>query len=227
MLTIIIPTLNSAKLLNPTLTALVPGIVNGLVGQLVVSDGGSTDRTLTIAGKAGANILSGTPSRGTQLAAGGREATGDWLLFLHADTALEAGWEQEVRGFIEDSAGNESTAASFRFQLNDKAIAARWLERIVAARCRMFGLPYGDQGLLISREFYNSIGGFHEIPLMEDVDLVRRIGRDNLHFFQHAAITDARRYKRGGYLARIARNTACLTMWFAGVKPERIAGFYK
>jgi rSAM/selenodomain-associated transferase 2 len=229
MLTIIIPTLNSGAQLESVLTALVPGVLAGLVRQLVIADGGSSDTTLAIADGAGADLVSEVKSRGAQLAAGARVAKGDWLLFLHADTVLEPGWEEEVRRFVD---GDNSTisgqrAAAFRFRLNDHSITARWLERVVALRCRWFALPYGDQGLLISRDFYASLGGFSEIPLMEDVDMVRRIGAKRLHMFHHSALTDAERYKSEGYFTRMARNATCLTMWFAGVKPERIVSFYK
>ncbi|MEM1200170.1 MAG: TIGR04283 family arsenosugar biosynthesis glycosyltransferase [Pseudomonadota bacterium] len=229
MLTVIIPTLNVDQALESTLTALVPAVVSGVVRQLIVSDGGSQDHTVALAHEAGADIVTGPPGRGNQLALGASAARGDWLLFLHADTLLEPGWDVEVKQFIAEAhaAGDTERVAYFRFRLNDRQVAARWLERIVSARCRFLALPYGDQGLLISKAFYEKVGGFKNIPLMEDVELVRRVGRGRLVGLSHAAVTSAARYRREGYVKRVMRNASCLAMWFAGVAPERIVRFYR
>ncbi|MGI9481401.1 MAG: TIGR04283 family arsenosugar biosynthesis glycosyltransferase [Hyphomicrobiales bacterium] len=223
MLSVVFPTLNAANSIGGAQNAIGVG---GMVSEIVVADGGSTDETCKIAKHEGAKIVNGAKGRGAQLAAGAKAATGNWLLFLHADTQLEPGWQDEVRAFIEET-GKAQKAAVFRFKLNDDGGRARALEAIVSARCAVLGLPYGDQGLLISKEFYEQLGGFNEIPLMEDVDFVRRIGRNRLHYFEHSAVTSAERYKREGYLKRMMRNAACLTMFFAGVKPERILSFYQ
>ena len=192
--------------------------------ELIIADGGSTDATLDIARKQSARIVSGSRGRGPQLAAGGAEASGDWLLFLHADTHLEAGWQSIVRQFI---GGNSGKAGVFRFRLDDQSSKARLLEWIVALRTRIFALPYGDQGLLISRRLYDEIGGFRPIPIMEDVDIVRRIGRRRLRCLECDAVTSAARYHHDGYLPRILRNVVCISLWFAGVSPQRIARIYQ
>lgn len=229
MLTVIIPTLNADNALEPTLAALMPAVMSGMIKQLIVSDGGSKDQTVSIADDAGADIVTAPAGRGTQLARGAAEARGDWLLFLHADTLLEPGWDLEVQQFIvaAAAAGDKERAAYFRFRLNDRKSAARWLEKIVSARCRFLALPYGDQGLLISRAFYEELGGFKDIPLMEDVEFIRRVGRFRLSALRHAAVTSAARYRNEGYLKRVLRNATCLTLWFLGVAPERIAQIYK
>lgn len=229
MLTVIIPTLNADKALEPTLAALMPAVMSGMIKQLVVSDGGSTDKTVAIADDAGADIVNGPAGRGTQLARGAAEARGDWLLFLHADTLLEPGWDLEVQQFIVEAAaaGDRERVAYFRFRLNDRKSAARWLERIVSVRCRFLALPYGDQGLLISKTLYEELGGFKDIPLMEDVEFVRRVGRFRLSALHHAAVTSAARYSRDGYGKRMLRNASCLALWFMGVAPERIVRLYK
>ena len=122
--------------------------------------------------------------------AGAEAASGQWLLFLHADTVLQAGWRSEAAQFMAEP-GHETRAAVFRFALDDGSRWARWLEKAVAWRGRALCLPYGDQGLLIHRGFYHSLGGFRPLPLMEDVDLIRRIGCGRLRVLRSAALTSA------------------------------------
>jgi hypothetical protein len=122
---------------------------------------------------------------------------------------------------------NQLRAGYFRFALDDEATAARLLEYAVAGRSRLLGLPYGDQGLLIGRGFYESLGGFKRIPLMEDVDMVRRIGRRHLQALDVVALTSAERYRRDGYLRRPLRNLFCLGLYSVGVSPKRIDTLYR
>ncbi|TDH58184.1 glycosyl transferase family 2, partial [Dankookia rubra] len=163
--------------------------------------------------------------RGPQLAAGAAAARGDWLLFLHADTRLAPGWAAAVRGFMA-AAGHAGRAAYFAFALDDPSPQARRLERLVAWRCRVMALPYGDQGLLLPRALYDAVGGYRPLLLMEDVDLVRRIGRRRLAALPVEALTSAERWRRDGWRRRSARNLACLSLWFMGVPPRLIARVY-
>lgn len=222
MLSVVIPTLKAGGTLAATLDSVLGA---GVVDEVVVADGGSADGTHGIAAKAGARIVHCVPGRGGQLAAGARGAAGDWLLFVHADTVLEAGWGDAAQAFMA-APGNAEKAAVFRFALDDTCAAAKRLERIVAWRTRTCGLPYGDQGLLISRHFYDVLGGFAELPLMEDVDMVRRIGKARLVMLDPLAVTSAEKYRREGYVRRSARNLLCLALYLAGVAPARIARFY-
>lgn len=225
-LTVVIPTLDAEAGLARTLTAL-----QGRVAAIIVADGGSTDATRTIATAAGAWVTGAPRGRGTQLAAGARAAAttpGDapWLLFLHADTLPGPGWHQTATRFVADPA-NAGRAGYFRFALDDTAPEARRLERWVARRCRWLALPYGDQGLLIHRDLYDRIGGFRPIPIMEDVDIVRRLGRRRLAALDAPFVTSAERWRREGWRRRSRRNLACLALWFLGVAPERIARLYR
>lgn len=227
MLSVIIPTLNGERTLVRVLAALVPAAVDGLVCEVIVADGGSGDATLEIAEAAGCGIVRTTRGRGNQLAEGARAARGRWLLFLHADTVPGEGWIDDVRRFIEHAEhGARAQAAAFRFALDAPGTKARLLEWIVAARCATVALPYGDQGLLLSRQLYDSLGGFRPIPLMEDVDLVRRIGRHRLALLSSRAVTSSERYQRGGFVHRMARNVACLTLFFLRVPPRLIVRLY-
>ena len=121
----------------------------------------------------------------------------------------------------------ESRAGYFDLALDDPAPVARRLERIVAWRCRVLALPYGDQGLLIARSLYETVGGFAPLPLMEDVDFVRRLGRRRLAGIGARCIASARRYRHEGYFRRPLRNLACLSLYFAGVPPARIVRLYR
>ena len=215
-----IPTLDAADELPATLGTLA---ASALIGEIVVVDGGSRDDSALLARQAGARVIKAPRGRGTQLAVGAKAASGDWLLFLHADCRPRPGWDDAVRAFI---AASPDKAGYFDLVLDDPATAARRLERLVAWRCRVLALPYGDQGLLIRRSLYAAVGGYAALPLMEDVDLVRRLGRARLARIGATMLASPRRYRSGGYVRRPLRNLACLSLYFAGVKPQRIARLY-
>lgn len=216
------PTLDAAG----TLPAALAALGDDAADEVVVADGGSADGTPAVAASLGARVVAAPRGRGAQLAAGAAAARGDWLLFLHADTVLAPGWASAVAGFVADPA-NAGRAAYFRFALDDPSPQARQLERMVAWRCRALALPYGDQGLLVARRFYEALGGYRpDLPLMEDVDLIRRIGRRRLVALGVPAVTSAARWRAQGWRRRSARNLACLALWFAGVPPRRIAALY-
>lgn len=228
MISVVIPTLNAESGLAPTLAALVPAAVEGVVREVIIVDGGSSDRTREIADGAGAVLLTANGGRGAQLAAGAAAARGRWILFLHADTVLEAGWESEARAFIErtDAGKRPESAAAFRFALDDAGLMPRVLERMVSTRCALLRLPYGDQGLLIPRPLYDKLGGYRPYPLMEDVDIVRRLGRRRTTMLRSRAVTSAVRYRRDGYLRRSTRNLLCLALFYLRVSPATIKHFY-
>lgn len=222
-ISVVIPTLDAARRLPRTLAALVPAAVDGLVREVVVSDGGSADATLAIAEEAGCVIVGGPRGRGVQLRAGAKAARGPWLLFLHSDTTLAPGWEAQAAAFMR---GPEERAAAFRFAFDDDSAGARMVAFWVGVRCAVFKLPYGDQGLLISRRFYEALGGYKPLPLMEDVDLVRRIGASRLRMLDAQAVTSAEKY-RGGYARRAAGNLWLVARYFAGADPARLSAAYE
>jgi rSAM/selenodomain-associated transferase 2 len=217
VLSVVIPALNAGAVLGECLVSVAGA------DEIVVVDGGSSDDTVAVAAQAGAAIVHAPLGRGVQLHAGATAARGNWLLFLHADTKLGSGWREGVAHHV---AAHGQEAACFRFRLDDSAWQARLLERAVALRVRRLRLPYGDQGLLISRALYEAVGGYRALPLMEDVDLVRRLGRGRLRMLKVAAVTSAERWRQGGWLRRSARNLSCLVLYAMGVSPERIARLY-
>ncbi len=217
-LSVVIPALNAAAFLPATLSAL-----GDAPDEVVVVDGGSTDATVAVATALGMRVVAAPRGRGGQLAAGVAAARGDWLLLLHADTRLAPGWTGAAQAFM---ARGADRAGYFRFSLDLADPRARRLERLVAWRCRLFALPYGDQGLLIARKLLDSAGGIGSLPIMEDVDLVRRLGRRRLTGLPIDAVTSAARWERDGWWRRSARNLLCLSLYFAGVPPRLIARLY-
>jgi glycosyltransferase involved in cell wall biosynthesis len=195
MISVIVPTANSERLLPRCFDSLITGAVRGVVREVIVSDAGSTDGTLVIADAAGAHVVHSRKNRGTRMAQAAAMAKGDWLLFLHPETALEPGWEVEAESFINQAVMERPRAAVFRFALEDFGGEARRAEAKANLRTALFALPYGDQGLLIPKRLYQKLGGYRALDVMEDADLVRRIGRRRLVSLRSRAVNVARPHK--------------------------------
>lgn len=221
-LSIVIPTLDAGDALPATLAHLAEGLNAGLIRELVLSDGGSTDATAEIAGAAGAALIVGPAGRGGQLARGAAAAGGDWLLFLHADTHLEPGWSDAVLNHLRD---HKTSAGYFRLSFRAQGAAPRLVAGWANLRSRWLNLPYGDQGLLISRALYHRVGGYPDIPLMEDVAIARTLRGSLCPLPAHAA-TSAARYQTDGWLQRGSRNLITLCRYMCGVDPKRLARAY-
>lgn len=223
MITIVIPTLNAAESLGPSLKRLNKD------WPIIVSDGGSNDETKKIAAKQGAHVVECERGRGRQLHHGALHVTSEWIMFLHADTQLSPSAKKAMQQFIK-APDNKERVGYFRFKLDDDSEAAAKLERRVLWRCKTFALPYGDQGLLIHRTFYNRLGGYKDMALMEDVDLIWRIerqyGKRAIVLLEADATTSARRFKRDGYFKRSSLNLFCLLLFWIKVPPSLIAKLY-
>lgn len=220
-ISVVVPTYNAEAALTACFGALMEGLEHGLIRELIVSDGGSTDATEVVAQAWGADVVSGPASRGGQLRRGVEAARGEWLLVLHADTVLRAGWTEAVRAHL----AQPETAGWFRLAFDQRGVAAR----VVAAWANMrslAGLPYGDQGLLVHRDLYDDVGGFPDQPLMEDVAIARRL-RGRMQGLDAVAVTSAQKYRRQGWVRRGGRNLWTLLRYFAGTSPDILAQAYR
>ena len=195
--------------------------------EVLVVDGGSRDETCYLARQAGARVI--TPPQGptaargraAQLRWGASTSTGEVVLFLHADTRLEAGWSSEVSELMSDPT---VAGGAFRFRFLERGRWERWVEWWVGVRVAFFGLPYGDQGLFVRREVLEQMGGIPSVPIMEDLDLVweiRRAGR--LGRLRARAVTSSRRYRARGFRKTLFWHQVALLGWFLGWDRARLA----
>ena len=203
-ITVIIPTLNAQAHLPALLASLTTS--PDLIATIIISDGGSIDATLSIARAAGATLLQVPPGRGGQfrraIAHAITHAGPGWLWLLHADSTLPPDWPAAIRPALSDP--NRAHYAQLRFDSPDRT--ARLLEWAVRLRCSLWGLPYGDQSLLIHSDLLTAIGGMPDLALMEDVALARTLGRSRLALLDLILTTDASAYHRDGWLRRATRN---------------------
>lgn len=221
-ISVIIPTLNAAERLGPCLSALSDALTEGLLTEVIFADGGSDDDTSLIAEEVGAVFLSTSKGRGSQMSEAVVNARGEWLLFLHADSVLEKGWTDGVAKRL----SQKSTAGYFRLRFDNTTLPAKIVARWANFRARVFHLPYGDQGLLISRKLYDEIGGFPDIPLMEDVAIAKKLGK-RLAPINITITTSAEKYVAQGWFKRSTKNFAILVRYKLGADPAKLAKEYR
>lgn len=223
LVSVIVPVLDDVRSLERALEALGD---DSRVEIIVVNAGERTPALIALEhARLYVRWLTSLPGRGRQMNVGARLARGDWLLFLHADTRLTAGWIEEL-----ERVGQQSSVVggSFRFQLDSGRRWARLLECGVAARVRWLDLPYGDQALFVRRKVFAALDGYQELPLMEDVDFVRRLRRKGrLHHSTLPAVTSARRWETDGWMRRSVENVILVVLFLAGVSPSWLAARYR
>ena len=220
MLAVIIPTLNA----EAPLRVLLPQLQSG-ADRTVVADGMSDDDSLAAAVEAKAVIAIGAPGRGLQLTRGAIWAgEADWLLFLHADSRLHPNWHDAVRRHMDN---HPNKAGYFDLKFDARGLAPRVVEWLVRLRCFAWALPYGDQGLLISRALYDEVGGFESMILFEDVDMAERLGRQRLKRLGLPIFTSAAKYERDGFFRRGWRNYKLLRRYKNSEAIESLAEDYK
>ncbi|WP_172329504.1 TIGR04283 family arsenosugar biosynthesis glycosyltransferase [Mangrovicoccus sp. HB161399] len=222
-ISVVMPVLNAGDVLPGTLQAILPALTAGLIHELIFADGGSADSTLEIADEVGALVVSGPPGRGGQLARGIAAASGSWILVLHADTHLTGDWVQALAGHM---AGAPDRAGYFPLRFRASGIMPAWVAGWANWRSRVLGLPYGDQGLFLAKRLHDELGGYPDIPLMEDVALARKL-RGRLRALDGLAETSAARYEAEGWLVRGTKNLGLLARYLAGADPAKLAQRYR
>lgn len=220
-ISVIIPTLNEENFIECSIKSASrqPELV-----EVIVVDGGSVDRTVEKAECLGTRVFACKASRARQMNHGALKAKGDILLFLHADTILPEGFEQAVKQALKPS---DVSAGAFSFGVDAEGMRYRALERCVKLRCRLFNLPYGDQAIFVKREQFERAKAYPDIPIMEDVELIKRLklyGR--LAILPQRIKTSARRWERLGIFRTTILNQIIRLAWLAGVSPHRLATWY-
>ncbi len=216
-ISVIIPVRNEADILP----ALLRSLVGAGVHEVIVVDGQSDDESVERARQSGATVLSCAPSRGRQLSLGAEAASGEVILFLHADSILPPGFADQILRIAQEPG---VVAGAFRFEIDAVGVVYRVIERLVQFRSRWLGWPYGDQAIFLTRASYDAVGGIASIPAMEDYDLVRRLRRRGRIVLAPTAVrTSPRRWQRDGVIRTTVLNLWCVLATMFGVGPERIA----
>ena len=222
ILSVIIPALNEEMHIQRCIETLRAG---GFSGEIIVADGGSRDRTRDMALiHAGVSVIDSPKGRGPQMNAGSAVAAGNALLFLHADTILEQGWAVELEALLDEPS---FVGGAFSFSIDCPSPKYRLVEAWVRLRCWLCNLPYGDQAIFIRKTVFQRLGGYKEIPLMEDVDLISRMKKQGrIAVLRKKAITSGRRWAVRGLLRTAMNNQLTMLMYHLGVSTERLARFY-
>jgi hypothetical protein len=216
-ITVVVPSLNEEASIRAAVASAAAGAT-----EVLVVDGGSTDATVAEARAAGGRVVLGPRGRAAQMEAGAAQAAGDWVVFLHADTWLESGWADALRRLDADVVGG-----AFRFTLDSARARYRVVEAAVWLRCALLKLPYGDQGLVVRRTALGSRGVFGDVPILEDVDLVRRLRREGrLAFLPVRAVTSPRCWEERGFWRTTLVNWYVMMLHALGTPRERLGRIY-
>ena len=220
-ISIIIPVLNEANTIAPVIST----ARNAENVEIIVADGGSSDGTVEIAQSLGVRVISTAPGRSTQMNAGAIAATGDILLFLHADTHLPRGYDSAARQAL---AKPSSVGGAFELKIDARRLCLRLVEIGVNWRSNFLQMPYGDQAIFLLSATFDKIGGFPDLPLMEDFELVRRLKKQGrIEIVPQPVLTSARRWQQVGVLKTTVINQIIIIAYFLGVSPDRLAFWYK
>ena len=224
-LSVVIPALDEADGLEPALDALRPLRARG--HEVVLADGGSTDATVELAARGVDRVVAAPRGRARQMNAGAHAATGDVFVFLHADTRLPADADRLV---LEALDGQRACWGSFAVRLSGPGPALRVIERFITLRSRLTGIATGDQALFVTRERFQAVGGFADLPLMEDVELCRRLKRTGAGRPARPpgpVVTSSRRWEADGVLRTVWRMWWLRAAYALGASPERLARHYR
>jgi rSAM/selenodomain-associated transferase 2 len=223
IISIIIPALNEAGSIERAIASTTPSVNT----EVIVVDGGSVDDTMSLAQNMGAKVISSPAGRADQMNLGAQAATGDILLFLHADTGLPPEFDILVRAALA-SGQRRSVAGAFPLKIDGDSPQLRWVEWGVNGRSHFFQMPYGDQALFLRADTFHEIGGFPALPIMEDFELVRRLKRlGKIAIVSAPVVTSGRRWLERGVLATTVINQMVILGYFLGVNGERLRQLYR
>ncbi|QLE56162.1 TIGR04283 family arsenosugar biosynthesis glycosyltransferase [Nostoc sp. TCL26-01] len=220
-ISIIIPTLNEAGNIKQVITNIQPRTNI----EIIVVDGGSQDDTVALAESFGVKVISSSPSRALQMNAGAAIANGNILLFLHADTRLPVGFDEMIRSVLQQPG---VVAGAFTLRIDGSGLPLRLVELGVKWRSHFLQMPYGDQAIFITKEFFIQIGYFPEIPIMEDFELIIRLKHiGKIAIISASVITSARRWMQKGVIKTTLINQIVIIAYLLGIAPEQIRTWYR
>jgi rSAM/selenodomain-associated transferase 2/rSAM/selenodomain-associated transferase 1 len=220
-ISIIIPALNEAPSIPKTLSNLKHG--DNL--EVIVVDGGSEDNTADLARSLGAKVITTSAGKAVQMNAGASAANGEVIMFLHADTRLPANFEKLILHTVQQ---NGATAGAFRLKIDSDARGLRLIEKVAYLRSRFLQMPYGDQGIFLTKTIFNEIGGFPDLPIMEDFVLIRRLKRKGkIIILPQCVLTSPRRWIQMGIFKTWLINQLIIIAYYLGIPPKRLASWYR
>ncbi|MBN3951833.1 MAG: TIGR04283 family arsenosugar biosynthesis glycosyltransferase [Nostoc sp.] len=220
-ISIIIPTLNEAGNIKEAIATTQPSKDI----EVIIVDAGSEDGTVEIAQSLNIKVISSSPGRAVQMNAGAVAASGDILLFLHADTRLPTGFDNMIRTALQQPG---TVAGAFNLRIDASLLSLRWVEWGVNARSHFYQMPYGDQAIFLTKAVFQQIGGFPELPIMEDFELMRRLKRTGcIVIILTPVVTSARRWLQKGVFKTTLLNQLVIIAYLLGVSPERICRWYR
>ncbi|MBD2446243.1 TIGR04283 family arsenosugar biosynthesis glycosyltransferase [Nostoc sp. FACHB-152] len=220
-ISIIIPTLNEAKNVKEAIASTQPSANI----EIIVVDGGSSDDTVQICQSLGVKVISSSSGRAVQMNAGAAVASGEILLFLHADTRLSVGFDVQIRQALSQP---KIVAGAFDLQIDASPFVFRLVEWGVKWRSRLFQMPYGDQAIFLTKKVFQEIGGFPELPIMEDFELIRQLhSTGRIVILSTPVITSARRWLQKGVFKTTLLNQIIIIAYLFGVSPQQIRSWYR
>jgi rSAM/selenodomain-associated transferase 2 len=224
-ISLIIPVFCEQAVINETIEA-VRRLRGGETAEIIVVDGGPGGETLAVIREATVRKVPSAKGRGGQLNRGAAIAGGDVLLFLHADTALPPAAFEMIAGAMRDEG---CVGGAFDLRIGSPGAGFRVIETVANHRSRLTRIPYGDQAIFLRASAFRTLGGFRKIPIMEDVDLMRRVKKKGwrIFIFREPVTTSGRRWEKEGLLFGTLRNWTLMALYLCGVKPERLARFYR
>jgi rSAM/selenodomain-associated transferase 2 len=242
LISVVIPTLNESGCLGETLGCLLEAAMEPV--EVIVADGGSSDRTVEIAAEFGVIVVNCGAGRSAQMNAGAAVATGDILLFLHGDTRVPKGFDRMMIGLLQmpdppksplvrgtkRKKGGEKrvVVGAFNLQIDGEAWPLRFVEWGVRVRSTFFQLPYGDQAIFLKASTFHEFGGFPELPIMEDFVLVRSLAKcGKIAIVPESVITSARRWERQGVIKTTLINQVMIVGYALGISPDRLRQWYR